>query len=115
MSSQRKNPVIESDWKKFSAMIPMLRERYLAEQNARIARMLAHPKKNETERFWDAADAMRKESGTLRMCLDNLSRSKMAITLLSLRGAEMLKKEDLADFSPELQKLVFPDALEKNG
>ena len=89
------------------------RERYLAEQNAGIVRMLTDPKRNETERFWEAMDAMQKESKTLRMCLDDLSRSKMAIIMLSMRRAGMLKKEDLADFSPELQNLIFPDATEK--
>ena len=102
--------MIESDWKKFSAMTAKLRERYLAEHNARIARMLTDPKKNETERFWDAMDAMQKESKTLRRCLDDVSRSKMPLLLLSMRSAGMLKKEDLADFSPELQNLIFPDA-----
>ena len=107
--------MVESDWKKFSAMIPMLRERYLAEQNARIVRILADPKKNETERFWDAMDAMRKESKTLHICFDDLSRSKMWLTLISMRGAGMLKKEDLAGFSEELQKQVFDDPFEKSG
>ena len=107
--------MVESDWKKFNAMIPMLRERYLAEQNARIGRMLADPKKNETERFWDAMDAMQKESKTLRGCLDDHSRSKMELAMIRMRAAGMLKKEDLADFSPELQNLIFPDAFENRG
>jgi hypothetical protein len=107
--------VTESDWKKFSAMIPMLRERYLAEQNARVMRLLGDPKKNETERFWDAMDVMQKESKTLRRCLDDHSRSKMALAMLNMRVAGMLKKEDLAGFSLELQDLIFPDASEKKG
>jgi hypothetical protein len=107
--------MVESDWKKFSAMTEKLRERYLAEQNVRIARILSDPKKNETERFWDAIDAMQKESKALRMCLDDLSRSKMAFRLMSMRSVGMLKKEDLVDFSPELQNLIFPDATAKNG
>jgi len=53
--------MIESDWKRFSAMVPMLRERYLATQNERIARILTDSNKNETERFWDALEEMKKE------------------------------------------------------
>jgi hypothetical protein len=45
---------MESDWRKFRDMVPRLRERYLAEHNARMAGMLTDPRKNETERFWDA-------------------------------------------------------------
>lgn len=107
--------MVESDWKKFSAMIPRLRERYLAEQNARVASVLIDPRKNETERFWDAMDVMQKESKTLRMCLDDLSRSKMWLTLITMRGAGMLKKEDLVGFSEELQKQVFDGPAEKRG
>lgn len=104
---------MESDWKKFSAMIPALRERYLAEQNARIVRLLADPRKTETERFWDAEQEVRKQAKTLRACLDDISRSRMSLTLLTMRGAGMLKKEDLAGFSEELQKQVFDERYDK--
>jgi len=33
----------------------------------------------------------------------------MWITLITMRGAGMLTKEDLADFSPPLQEEVFGD------
>ena len=106
---------MESDWKKFSAMIPKLRERYLAERNPRIAHLLADPKKNETERFWDAAEEIRKEAKILRECLDDHSRSRMWLAMITMRAAGMLKKEDLAGFSEELQKQVFDDLFEKRG
>jgi hypothetical protein len=48
----------ESDWKKFRALVPLLRERYLAARNIRIAALLTDPKKNETERFWGAMEKM---------------------------------------------------------
>ena len=57
---------------------------------------------------------MRKEVKTLRTCSDDISRSKMWLTLISMRGAGMLKKEDLAEFSEELQKQVFYE-LPKQG
>ncbi len=106
---------MESDWKKFRAMIPMVRERYLAERNARIVRKLTDPRKTESERFWDAQEEVEKEAKALRRCLDDISRSKMWLTLIALRGAGMLKKEDLAEFSEELQKKVFDDPFEKRG
>ena len=102
--------MIESDWKKFSSIVPMLRERYLAERNAGIARILADPKKSETERFWDAMAEMKKEAKTLRMCLDDLSRSRLWLARVTMRDSGMLKQEDLADFSEELQKQVFDEA-----
>ena len=98
---------MESDWKKFSAMLPVWRDRYLAERNTRIASLLAAPGKTDTERFWDAEEAVRKEAKTLRVCFGNFSRSSMKLTLFQMRNAGMLKKEDLADFSAELQSQIF--------
>ena len=104
---------MESDWKKFRAMLPILRERYLAERNARIVDKLTDPKKTETERFWDALEMIEKEAKTLRRCLDDISRSKMWLRLTEMRAAGMLKREDLAGFSEELQKQIFDEPFEK--
>jgi hypothetical protein len=101
--------MVESDWKKFSAMVPMLRERYLAQQNERLASMLKSADKNETERFWDTKEAMEKEAKTLRWCLDGHSRSQMWLFMRCMRSVGMLTKEDLAGFSEELQKQVLDD------
>lgn len=100
---------MESDWKKFRALIPIVRDRYLAERNAQIVRKLTDPQKTDTERFWDAAEVVETEARTLRQCLDDISRSKMWVVLITMRGAGMLKKEDLVGFSEELQKQVFDD------
>ena len=107
------SPVKESDWKHFSDMVPKLRERYLAECNARIAALLTRPDKNETDHFWDAMEEMNKEAKVLRRCLDGHSRSNMWLSILSMIGAGMLKKEDMAVFSEDLQKEVSY-AFEKN-
>jgi hypothetical protein len=103
---------MESDWKKFRAMLPVWRDRYLAERNTRIASLLAAPGKTDTERFWDAEEAIRNEAKTLRLCLDHISRSNMRLTLFQMRNAGMLKKEDLADFSTELQRQIHFDSPE---
>jgi hypothetical protein len=104
---------MESDWKKFRALIPILRDRYLAERNAYIVEKLTDPQKTDTERFWDAAEAVQEEAKTLRRCLDDLSRSNMWLTLLLMRRVGTLRKEDLVGFSEELQKQVFDPSLER--
>ena len=106
---------MESDWRKFREMVPLLRERYLAEQNASVARMLTDPKKNETERFWEAMEKMEQEAKTLRQCLDGHSRSKMWLFMVSMIRVGMLKKDDLIKFSPELQNQLRPELSEDNG
>jgi hypothetical protein len=106
---------MESDWRKFQAMVPLLRERYLAEQNASIVRILTDPKKNETERFWDAMAQMEQEAKILHKCLDGHSRSKMWLFIVLMIRAGMLKKDELIQFSPELQKELSHELSETSG
>jgi hypothetical protein len=94
---------MEADWKKFREMVPMLRERYLSQINARITSILADPSKNETERFWDAFEVTQTESRVLRDCLNGHSRSNMWEFLHCMIGCGMLHKEDMAVFSQDLQ------------
>jgi len=68
--------------------------------------MLTDPRKNETERFWDALEGMEKEAKVLRRCLDGHSRSSMRRFMLSMISAGMLKQEDMGVFSEQLQKQV---------
>ena len=110
-----RNRNVESDWKKFRDMVPRLRERFLVERNAHIARLLTDSKKSETERFWEAEEEARKVARTLRDCLDGHSRSKMTYFLYAMRAAGMLRKEDLVDFSQELQMQIFDERFEKKG
>ena|SRR5579859_7743794 len=100
---------MESDWRKFTEMVPMLRERYLAEQNCRIVRLLTNSNKNETERFWDALEHMEKQSKILHRCLDGHSRSKMWLFMIFMLGAGMLRNQDLSQFSEELQRDLGPE------
>ena len=101
------NDPLESDWKKFRAMLEVWRERYLAARNPRLAAVLTDPKKTETERFWAAEKLIEKEARILHRCLDDIRRSRMWERLLEMRAAGMIRREDLADFSPELQAQVF--------
>ena len=87
-------------------MVPRLRERYLADRNARIATLLTGPEKTETERFWDAMEEVEREARVLRECLDGHSRSKMWLYILAMIRAGMLSKGDIGIFSEDLQKQV---------
>ncbi len=80
---------MESDWKKFGAMLSIWRERYLAERNARIARILTDATKSETDRFWQAEELIHREAKTLQRCLDDYSRSKMLFRLMDMKAAGM--------------------------
>ncbi len=49
-------------------------------------------------------EQMEKEAKVLRHCLDGHSRSKMQLFMLSMIRVGMTKKEDLGEFSEELQQ-----------
>ena len=94
----------ESDWKVFRDMLPELREKYLKKKNVEIEKILNDPKKNQTERFWDAEEKIGKEVKILRECLDHYSRSKMDMKVRLMCRYGMLEKKDLEKFSEEFQK-----------
>jgi hypothetical protein len=106
---------MKSDWRKFSDMVPMLRERYLTERNARIVGTLTDPNRNQTERFWNSFEMMEKEAKVLRNCLDGHSRSKMWLFVISMLRVGMLKREDLSQFSEELQRELAHEIPQKQG
>ena len=109
------NEPLESDWKKFRAMLPVWRERYLAEKNLRIAAVLADAAKTDTDRFWDAEKLIGKEVRILRRCFDDIRRSRMWERLAEMRDAGVIRREDLTEFSPKLQDQVFYDPPERKG
>lgn len=98
----------EADWKKFRAMVPDLRERYLSACNARLLTLLTNPQKTPTERFWETFEEMDREAKILQRCLDGHSRSSMWRYLALMIRCGMLKREDAAIFSPELQQYLEP-------
>ena len=77
--------------------------------------MLGDTTKTETQRFWDAMEAMEKEARVLRECLDGHSRSKMWLYMLTMIRAGMLTREDISIFSENLQKEISYAFDEKNG
>jgi hypothetical protein len=93
----------ESDWKLYRKLVPELRERYLTAKNREFACMLTGESKTPTECFWDTLDEMRKEEKILVECLDRQSRSRMFMSMTLMCRCGILKREDLHDFSDELQ------------
>ncbi|MEO6568923.1 MAG: hypothetical protein ABIO94_09190 [Opitutaceae bacterium] len=94
---------LKADRNKFSALVPKLRDRYLAKHNVRIAGVLADPKKTESERFWDALQEMEKQAKVLQLCLDGHSRSKLWLFMISMLRYDMRSRDAFALFSDELR------------
>ena len=98
---------LESDWKIFRKRVPEWLERYLEEQNKRIAAMLADDKKTPTERFWDTEKEMKAVARILVNCLDGHTRSKMEMSLCLMVRHNMIGSEDLEEFSGELRERIL--------
>jgi hypothetical protein len=94
----------ESDWKQYSDMIELLKERYLKETNQRLSAILTDVDRSATDQFWDTFNEMKKEKKVLQECLDRHSRSYMYLSMLLMLRHGMLKEKDLSGFSEELRE-----------
>lgn len=97
----------ESDWKRFRAIVPELRERYLVKRNADLLEIFNDEKLSQTERFWEVKNRQDEIAGILKSCLDGHTRSKMVFFMQVMYRHEMLVDEDLGGFSEEVQKRAW--------
>lgn len=98
----------ESDWKRYSAIVGKVRDRYLAQKNTAFVNELTRSDKPPTERFWDTLEAMRREAKLLDRSLGRDSRSQMMINMLGMINIGMLRIEDLDGFSEDLADRLRP-------
>ena len=94
----------ESDWKKFRAIVPELRERYLRERNSELSAILRDESSTPTNQFWTASERIEEIGKILRSCLDGHSRSTMMNYLMIMYRHQMLTKIDLDGFSEEVRE-----------
>ena len=107
MKSPMQNKPKESDWRRFSKLVPSWRERYLEKKNKEILLILIDENNTPTERFWNAERRMAKEAKILRDCLDGHSRSSMFRYLILMYGYKLIEEPDLSEFSDELRTRVL--------
>jgi hypothetical protein len=94
----------ESDWKRFRAIVPELRERYLKKKNRDILLVLTDPDKTPTEQFWAAEEKIREEEKIFRECFESPSRSRMRLLMGVMYAYNILDDKDLESFSDELRE-----------
>jgi len=92
----------EADWKRFRAIVPELRERYLRERNIELISILQGESGTPTEKFWTASERMEEIGGILRTCLDDHRRSNMVHTLARMYRHQMISEGDLNGFSEDV-------------
>ena len=100
----KNNQPEESDWKKFRALVPELRERYLRGRNAELIAILRNESLTPTEQFWNANERMDEVGTILRSCLDGHKRSTMVNSLMLMYRYQMITDQDLDGFSVEVRE-----------
>ncbi len=100
--------VKESDWKKFKNSLVKWRDRYVSKKNNKIRSILDNEGLEEIDKFWDIADFQKKEAKILQNCLDGYSRSKMFLQMVQMKNCGMITRDDLKEFSDDLQKSLKP-------
>lgn len=97
---------LEPYWKTFRKRVPEWRERYLEEQNRRIAALFATMGKT-TEQFWEAEKTINAVARILVDCLDGHSRSNMEMYLCQMCRHKMIGTDDLKEFSGEMRERIL--------
>lgn len=105
-STMATNQQVESDWKRFRALVPELRERYLRDRNAELICILEDEALTPTEKFWTASERMDGIGGILRSCLDDHRRSNMMHSLRLMYCHGMISDEDLNGFSEGVRERI---------
>jgi hypothetical protein len=98
---------LESDWKTFRKRVPEWRERYLTAKNQQLVALLGDISKTPTERFWDLEKQHQKTARVLYDCLDGHTRSRMEMYLCLMYRHQMIKAEDLDEFSAPLKERIL--------
>lgn len=96
----------ESDWKKFRALVPEWRERYLRDRNAELIAIFHDESLTPTDQFWNANERMREIGKILRSCLDDHRRSMLMPTLFLMHRHQMIRDEDLEGFSEDVREWI---------
>ncbi len=105
---------LESDWRVYSKLVPLLRDRFLKCQNEAMIAILSRKDKNPTDIFWEAKSLLDEKTEILNHCLSRHSRSNMWISILSMHHHGMMQDHDLAQFSESLSRDVLSFGKLKN-
>jgi hypothetical protein len=98
---------LESDWKTYNKLVPLVRDRFLLGKNAELIAILSQESKTPTETFWEAKSLMDEQAEILSQCLGHHSRSHMWLSVLLLRRYGLIRDQDLEQFSESFRQEVI--------
>ena len=94
----------ESDWKVFKELHPVALERYFMRAVAGMQRKLGNARLTNRERFWEVVEQAREDQKEVRETFDDYRRSTAVIHLMIMRREGLIKEEEMARFSEDLQE-----------
>jgi hypothetical protein len=96
--------VKKSDWKLFMERLPEWQERFMGKLNQEYIQLLSRDL-DPSENFWELERRIREDKRLLGVRME-LNKGNMTFDLMRLLHDGVIEKEDLADFSQELQDEV---------
>lgn len=96
--------VKKSDWKLFMKRLPEWQERFMGKLNQEYIQLLSRDL-DPSENFWELERRIREDKRLLGVRME-LNKGNMTFDLMRLLHDGVIEKEDLADFSQELQDEV---------
>jgi hypothetical protein len=97
------NGVNEKDWKLFRKRLPDWQEAYMDRLNREYIRILTE-EGNPSDRFWALEKRIRTDKRATGVRVENMSRSRMDMNILSLLSEGAITLDDLEGFSDELRE-----------
>jgi hypothetical protein len=96
--------VKKSDWKLFMERLPEWQERFMEKLNQEYIQLLSRDL-DPSENFWELEKRIREDKRLPGVRME-LNKGNMTFDLMRLLHDGVIEKEDLADFSQELQDEV---------
>lgn len=96
--------ISKADWKLFRDKLPDWQEAYMGKLNREYMEILRSDRE-EADKFWALEERIRKDKKHPGVQLD-MRRSRALFNLLILVSEGVISREDLADFSGDLQETV---------
>ncbi|WP_330387710.1 hypothetical protein [Butyrivibrio fibrisolvens] len=97
--------VSKSDWKLFRNKIGEWQESYMARLNQEYIEILQRADNNPSHNFWDLEERIYQDKKKPGVCLE-LRKSNVYWDIARLIGDDVIKFDDLEDFSDELKLAV---------
>ncbi len=94
----------KADWKLFRIKVAQWQENYMTKLNQEYVEILQSDE-NASDKFWKLEERIRKDKKHPGVILE-MSKSNMIYAILALLRDDVIKMEDLEEFSDELKEQV---------